>query len=1085
MLLSSHNKKLPLKIVLRCLTNSSTTRKDSEGRLSHNFTAKRFWSQHAYHHILRRPCSLNIVGHGNLRKYSSSIDNNESISGDNHSSALENEEILKIIRCDSLRRTQLRQKFPSEEWNEKHARKDMKFLMRQHLKNGRVSLAQLQKPLSIGDLVLVLERSLKLHIVVGLPEEINSNTYTFVNEDGDIIYGPKSCISLRVPSVIPGTLLKSLNLLRLEKKIPGIAPSGMPDSIFSRGDFKESLEINEKKTCTENELETPQQKANPAEVNLHNVGDELLVAQAASQFLTDTDVNTFIVPINARKFYDSALRDLSISVFKLIPKYMEKLDLLYKTLEKDKLDSLVFFEKSYSVFELFSVIQKNREVPDIRNINLAPKNILIADYIAFLCSLKRSCKTWKTFIQMSTMTPVRVSFRSKLDFLESESTKSFLTGDGMEEFQSFYINFQKNGGSLKIPRSIIQVTKVLESFVADGCAYDQTLASLVSTLIKKLDIRSKEEALLPKTRSFSVDDPRLRAHEILTSLSGNYNQCPVPWLETSKIPHTETSVEADYFADYHKYINNSIGPDNGANRDISEKDPLSKVRKYFGNTPIYCIDSAKAHEIDDGISIKHNDSHFVITVHVANPTSYILPQSQLSKISYMMGSTSYSPEGPVMMLPKLISEKSGLGGSETNTTESTRTLAIEFEVDKAAVLAYIDQVRSGNKNYPSDEIAETVQNNVFTTVKIKAYHASYFPKNFTYEKVNEILNNENNIKEFNAGNLRPTSHELNLFYLYHISSILRHIRVGLGSGLEISAPQSTVSVDFTEQKQPNLLIEIDGGWAIPLERSKSGITPIVSIKCDADQGFFSKSQQLVSNFMITANYAGAHFAEMNKIPFIYKRQSLALSPSVNNTVKALNRQAYEANEPLSPELQLNMISILTKAYFSTDPGIHESLGVKSYLNLTSPLRRYVDLINHYNLQLYLTGKKCETKKDLTLVTEHLQACENNSRISQRFANKFWTCKFLERYFELLSLGKIKSPISLSFVLRSDAKYGDVKASILEFPGINVTITQNDYIIKNFAKREFYVGFVTKTNFRVQSLDFINGEMVVEFLENCT
>lgn len=1088
MLLRSQHKDLAQRVLLKCfpsISSFSALPYNESNILSKKH--KRLLSQKAdTHSKLPLPSSHSPKKKRaqDLTQSFSDIDINEPIiTNDCGETALTNEQILETIKLESLRRTKLRQHYPAQEWTNRFANKERDFLVRQYIKNGRVTIPLLQKAITVGDLVLILERSLKVHIVVGLPQNIKSNTYTFLNEDGDIIYGPKSCISLRVPAVIPKSLIKSLSLIKLEKKYPGVAPSGMPDSMFSRNGSNGTSEAIKQTEAGHDKPESTSSGAIPTEVSLHNVGDALLVAQAASQFLADTDVNTFIVPVSARKVYANSLRDLSLSVLKLIPKYTERLNLLYDTLEKNKHDSLVFFRKSYSIFELFGVVHKDRKLPNILNVCLPPTNILILDYIAFLCSLKLSSRTWNTHVQKSTMTTIRVSFRSKLDYLQSESTKLYLRNKGMRDFESFYINFLRDGGVSSIPISILQVTKMLKSFVADGCSHDQMMASLISTLIKRLDIRSKNEGLLPDSISHAVDDPRSRAHEILTILSGNYIQSPVTWLETSKIPHTETSLEADYFADYHEYMNDS-------NREIPKsdeyaKDPLARVRENFGNVPVYCIDSANAHEIDDGISISNGESQFIITVHVANPTSYIRPESQLFKISNMMGSTNYSPEGPIMMLPESISRKSGLGQLGSKFVKMRRTLAIEFKLNKTEVLKYINDIRSGNKNLPSDDIAKIIRGNIISTARIKAYHASCFPKNLTYQKVNEILNDENNIKQFNAKKLSSNSHELNLFYLYHISSILRHIRMGLGSGLETYAPQSTVTVDFTEQEQPCQLFDVKGGWSLPLERGASGITPIISITKDTDQCYNSKSQQLVSNFMIAANFAGATFAENNKIPFIYKRQSLELSENVKNTVENLNKRIYETESSPTVELQLDMMSMLTSAHLSTDPGKHDSLGLERYLNLTSPLRRYVDLVNHYNLQLFLKGKKCETKKNLELIAGHLQACEYSSRVSQRFANKFWTCKFLERYFNLLSLGKIDKPIPFSFVLMSDAKYGDVKASIIEFPGINATISQNVYIEEKFAKNEFQVGHVAETkNFRVQSLDFINGELVVEFLDNC-
>lgn len=996
---------------------------------------------------------------------------------------LSNGQLLRKMISDCQNRTHLRQHRPSVDWSKKYGDEVSMRLIHDYIKNATVSREKLQKAIAIGDLAIILEQGTKLHLIVDLPPDFSSNTYTFLSEDGDIIYGPRSSIKLRVPGVIPSHIIESLELITLENKYPGIAPSGMPDSTFSRGTYTSSLERKKWKLDTAKK-ELLSSGAIPDEASLYNVGDGLLVAQAASQFLTDTDVNTYIVPISARKLYDKQLRALSVKSFQLVFYYIQKLEKVFQELEEVSDDSRVFFQTSFSIFELYDLTRQ----PKVKyNSGPISSEIPIRDYIALLLSLKRSSRTWQVDIQKSTMTPVNVHLNSQLTYFQNEQFKKYLTKQGLSNFEVSYTDFLKGKNVNFNSSHFKEVLKTLKSYVVSGCSNDQVTSSLMSTLVKKIDLRLSKDNTATTTNPLSSEFPQARAHQILTSVMKGTEQNPAHWLKSAKVPNTDTSFEANYFHNYHRYINSNLKDDKMRSIDTSlefyDTDPLLSIRNSFEDTPVYCIDSETAHEIDDGISIRERGHHFVLTIHVANPTSFIKPLSKLSAISYRMGSTSYLPEGPIMMLPSAISELSGLKPGDG----AKRSLAIEFKLKKDGILSYLNEVRLNSDATPSDKLAREVQNQICNSVEIKAYSVNNLPSNFTYEEVNNILNNKDNEALFNSNNLKSKSHELNLFQLYYIARILKHIRIVLGNGLELNNSLTRVSVDKYKAITASGLSTMKNGWSLTLDPNNKQEVTLVTLGQDTNQGHGSKSQDLVSNFMIAANFAGAHYANQHEIPFIYKEQNLNMLESVRVAIDSLTKEAYENKSgSLSFELQLRIVSVLTSASFSTQAGRHESLGIDLYLNLTSPLRRYVDLINHWNLQFFLlkqTGQMNSQGLKLERIASHLQSCENNNRESQRLASRFWICKFLEKYFELKDKGEIDKKIPFSFLLRTDAKFGDVKASITQFPGVNTTIIQNSHLKKQFLEQNFKIGHVvTMEEFLVHSLDFIDGELVIELNE---
>lgn len=1060
--------------------------------------------------------------------------------------SLPNEELLSKIQKGSRDRTIKRVQLPSDEWASSHGARISQIYkkMQQHLVYGRVSLADNLSPLSVGDLVLLGNQSTLLHIVVACPQALDSDTYTFVDNEGEVTYGSKHHIKLRIPKVIPKSFLDSLDLVCLEKKYLGVAPVGMPDSKFSRSTLSlpETLQKN--------------QQGNQQEVNsgadFSNSGDDFIVAQATSQLLTDTDVKTYIVPTSARRVFSDFLTNASIVSFSKVTAFMNKLEYFHKVLQYDANNNLIDGSRTISLFELLGYISNfdetlklmlhvkgepdeykiinsfirgskldskttfGRDIPQNTSDDFAHSSHSITSYIAYIVALSRSGRMWKLNVQKSTKTPISVEILPALRSLSMENTLDYLKGDGSKDFIKFYLDFMKSGDSTDKPPHYEAIIQMFKDLTMSNVSSDRTMESVMGSLIRNIDKALEKEGLhikgsIPHAYEYS----KSRAFEIVMSLDRKGYTNPVRWSDSLKFPNSSTSPESDMFSQYYSFLDSKFGSKSelmevlqsraSHSAEIDETDAetdqkqwlknefhsadtMQDVREDFGDIPIYCIDSATAHEIDDGISLHVKGEKYVFTIHVANPTSYIKQNSTLSEIAFSKGTTVYLPEGPSMMLPQLISKMCGLNGDG-----ETRTLAIQFDLERADIDQFLTSTDIDNG--PKSSLAKKVLKQIDLTARIKFYNARNFPQNFTYENVNKILNDKDTIAKFRSGQLAEGSHELNLFKLFHVSSILKHIRIAVGNGMEISSEKSKVSVEYTLAEVPeNQQFErVPNGYRLTLPKGKdTEATPIITITEDVDQNGESKSQQLVSNFMIAANYAGLTFAHLNNIPIVHRTQELSLEKSVRQEVQRLNQSLYDGKKAPTVEQKAQILSILTAANYEVSRKRHETLGLSSYLNLTSPLRRYVDMVNHWMFESHARKgsslnppdhtSQSFSKGDLEYVASHLQSCEFITKSSQRFAERFWKGTFLKQYFERLNRGEIRDPIQFSILLRSDAKFGDIRVEIQGFGELKTTIVQNDTVVNKFAKGELQVGQVLKdAQFRVVRLDFLEDDLAIELV----
>ncbi|XP_062207405.1 ribonuclease II, chloroplastic/mitochondrial-like isoform X1 [Phragmites australis] len=105
------------------------------------------------------------------------------------------------------------------------------------------------------------------------------------------------------------------------------------------------------------------------------------------------------------------------------------------------------------------------------------------------------------------------------------------------------------------------------------------------------------------------------------------------------------------------------------------------------------------------------------------------------------------------------------------------------------------------------------------------------------------------------------------------------------------------------------------------------------------------AMQLVSEMMILCGEAVAAFGSDNNLPLPYRGH-----PQSNTSVSAFSHL------PEGPARSFANISVLRAAEMDFQkPVPHGVLGIPGYVQFTSPIRRYVDLLAHYQVKAFLRG----------------------------------------------------------------------------------------------------------------------------------
>jgi exoribonuclease-2 len=210
-------------------------------------------------------------------------------------------------------------------------------------------------------------------------------------------------------------------------------------------------------------------------------------------------------------------------------------------------------------------------------------------------------------------------------------------------------------------------------------------------------------------------------------------------------------------------------------------------------------------------------------------------------------------------------------------------------------------------------------------------------KQWTYDDVNESFDREPRFRE-----------------MRRLSQLLRQRRMDQGA-LVLSLPE--------------IAVEVTAQGAIVLHKVEQD-TP---------------SRGMVAEFMIFYNWLAARFCKEHRIPAIYRRQEAPaerLSPEETSYVYYVFKQRRKLS-PLS---------------IHTEPKPHSSLGVDMYTTVTSPIRRYYDLLVQRQIRNYLCrGAPLYTQEDVEkkrlLLDPHLKSIELLTRNSTRY----WIQKYLAQH----------------------------------------------------------------------------------------
>ncbi|KAJ3930770.1 MAG: hypothetical protein NXY57DRAFT_941609 [Lentinula lateritia] len=395
-----------------------------------------------------------------------------------------------------------------------------------------------------------------------------------------------------------------------------------------------------------------------------------------------------------------------------------------------------------------------------------------------------------------------------------------------------------------------------------------------------------------------------------------------------------------------------LGPD-----DFYPTDPAHDIRHDFGDMPVYVIDDTNAQELDDGISVEpHSSSKLWIHIHIADPTSLLPPTHALAKHAEKMTQSMYFVQGACAMLPRSFTHHDRGGFSLGCTGGEQRTLTFSVLVG------------------PQGEIEEyMVRAGVVRNFVVASYAEVDAVLGFVEEKWEKpfVSGESSSTPPPNLTHLEP--HVANLRALYTASQafVARRFRDGVFTQSRPVAkltgvvwPHTTDVVGFPMNTEDGQAYTYTGyPFFSSLPSPPSSPLPYLSqYQTSAQHSLDTHSRSLVAECMKLASRACSMFCRDHSVPILRRWAEAPVLDSEEGLRRVLQARTgdgyllWESNTKSSSTgyhlLGTHLLSDSTAGY-TLDLRGHWGLGVpphEGYVRCTSPLRRYADLVVHWQVK---------------------------------------------------------------------------------------------------------------------------------------
>lgn len=417
-----------------------------------------------------------------------------------------------------------------------------------------------------------------------------------------------------------------------------------------------------------------------------------------------------------------------------------------------------------------------------------------------------------------------------------------------------------------------------------------------------------------------------------------------------------------------------LGPE-----DFYPSDPLESVRHDFGDVPVFVIDDSMAEELDDGFSIERIPSEpdkFWVHIHIADPASIIPPTHVLAQNAAKQQATMYFSHRSWPLFPKSLmqSPKHGLSlGARKDLPSNVLTFSAKVN-DSGDIIDF--KVRAG-----------LIRNIIVISYEAVNHALSLPPAKHRYPFGGKL-------PEFSLPTLSEL-HVKDLRDLMLLSDRLTASRYRDGAFIPNDFHGTITGFQriSSDIHSPTLMPSVFDGF------------PEFEYSVVAISDTMTGSRALVAEMMKLACRVASRFCLEHNIPALRRVSGPPILTSATALQKLLDMRMPNTCVPF--EEVMKCLVYQPAGEYSLEPKEHVGLTVREgegYVRCTSPLRRYLDLVAHWQLHCALLGPAASANYPFS--SDKLSDLGIAAKVSEKIVHtavrvheRYWLTAFIKRWKE--------------------------------------------------------------------------------------
>ncbi|MGB7440770.1 MAG: ribonuclease R family protein [Coleofasciculaceae cyanobacterium] len=239
-----------------------------------------------------------------------------------------------------------------------------------------------------------------------------------------------------------------------------------------------------------------------------------------------------------------------------------------------------------------------------------------------------------------------------------------------------------------------------------------------------------------------------------------------------------------------------------------------------------------------------------------------------------------------------------------------------------------------------------------------------------------VLDETGGIEEYsiNASLIKPT-------YRLTYEDVDEMLELGIGAEPEITAIANWA-------KQRKSWRSSQGAISIHMPESVIKVCNEDDITIDVLED--SLARQLVAEMMILTGEVAGRYGQTHQIPLPFRGQPQPEIPPEEELMQL----------PPGPVRFCEVRRHMPRSEMSIAPVRHASLGLETYTQATSPIRRYTDLLTHFQLKAHLRGEELPFgAQQLQETMQSVMTTAYEATLVERQTNRYWSLEYLRRHPE--------------------------------------------------------------------------------------